>query len=69
MIQTSAQNTLTVYLINNSDSETNDIKTFVDLMKVCKAEANKPGFKSLFDDKQKRLINDICEEILPSNTQ
>jgi glycine betaine/choline ABC-type transport system substrate-binding protein len=63
MIQINAENTLSIHFINSSNSSKNDIKTFSDFIKICKNEANKPGFKNMFDDDQKQLINNIFSEI------
>ena len=64
MIQTRAENTLTVHISNHSDSSNNDIATFLQILKICKNEAGKPGFKGLFDDKQRDLIERLLDDLI-----
>lgn len=66
MIQVDAEHRLSIHLLNSSLSGKNDIHTFTKIMKICKAEATKPGFKKLFDDEESELILEICKEVLPN---
>ena len=64
MIQVEAENRLSVHFFNSSSSGKNDIHTFTKILKVCKAEVEKPGFKNLFQDDEKELILNMCKEII-----
>lgn len=63
MIQINAEHSLSLHFINASSTGQNDIKTFVNFIKVCKAEADKPGFRNMFDDAQKVMIEEIHNKI------
>lgn len=64
MIQVTAENTLSIHLVNQDSSSSNDIKTFHGVIRKCRDEANKPGFTNMFDDNEKDLIRNIAKNIL-----
>jgi hypothetical protein len=65
MIQINAENTLSIHFVNTSTSSKNDIKTFTEVLKICKNESSRAGFKNMFDDNQKDLINELYTQIIP----
>lgn len=65
MIQINAENTLSIHFVNSSTSSLNDIKTFSEVIKICKGEADRAGFKNMFTSSQKDLINNIYDQITP----
>lgn len=63
MIQITAENTLSIHLVNQDSSSSNDIKTFHGVIRKCRDEANKPGFTNMFNDDEKNLIRNIAKNI------
>ena len=61
MIQIIPEHRLTVVFTN--DESGNDIKTFVDIMDKCYKESKRPGFKSMFNDRERDLIRGVQENI------
>jgi len=66
MMQIQAENTLSLHFINSSSSSDNDIKVFTNFIKVCKVESDRAGFKNLFTNDERDLIDKIYKQIIPN---
>lgn len=65
MLEINSEHKLTISVVNYADSATNDIKTFVNILRKCHEESKKPGFNKMFDEAERQLIKDLYDNIVP----
>ena len=65
MLQIDSKTELMISIIKPSDSSTNDIKTFVDILTKCHNDSIKPGFNKMFSESERAMIKDLYDSIVP----
>lgn len=65
MLEINSEHRLTISIVNCADSDRNDIRTFVNILKKCQEDSVKPGFHKMFDESERRLIKDLYDSIVP----
>ena len=61
MIIIEPEHRLTITFTNTTDTE--DITTFISILKKCNKEARKSGFKSMFSSDEKEFIKQLSETL------